>query len=247
MVVVQPGSAGTSGGTGTGAGRQGTPPSSPTLQMGFKYVPLTSWFLAGNLIHYVRPDLQKTWNPDFTYAFGYDDWRPYTISAQYANYGGNRFWPDTHKGEERTNFMSGTFSTAFKFPMPARLNDIVLINPTDSVGCATGVNVTPRYSDNATNKIQEFKRTLALGCKYSFASNWYFNFGLTKFPVQSQKQPWDPDFTYGFGYFDWHPGTWSVQYNNYSGNRLPWNHPPAAGTGHFRNGSITISMSLNIL
>ncbi len=32
---------------------------------------------------------------------------------------------------------------------------------------------------------------------------------------------WDPDFTYGFGYFDWHPRTFSLQHNNYAGNRYP--------------------------
>jgi hypothetical protein len=57
-----------------------------------------------------------------------------------------------------------------------------------------------------------------------------------------QQQPWDPDFTYGIGYYDWHPGTILVQYNNYSGNRLPW-RDKSADTGKFKDGSITISWS----
>ena len=238
MVVLQPGSAG----AGTGAGRQGTPPSSPTLQLGLKYVPLTSWFLAANFLRYVRPNLQKTWNPDFTYAFGYDDWHPYTFSAQYANYGGNRLQPDSGKGEQRTDFMGGTWNAAFKFPLPESLNDLFLISAENSIGCATGVSLTPRYTDSASNSVRNFKRTAALGCKYSFAGNWYFNFSINKFLVKSQQQPWDPDFTYGFGYSDWRPGTLSVQYNNYSGNRFAW-HTPSPGTGRFSNGSITFSTS----
>jgi hypothetical protein len=48
------------------------------------------------------------------------------------------------------------------------------------------------------------------------------------------------------GYFDWHPGTWSVQYNNYSGNRFPWN-PKSPQTGRLKDGSISISIGANWL
>ena len=67
-------------------------------------------------------------------------------------------------------------------------------------------------------------------------------FAFSYYPYPEQKQPWDPDFTYGFGYFDWHPGTISVQYNNYSGNRYPW-HKKSPDTGRFKDGAITISWS----
>jgi hypothetical protein len=58
--------------------------------------------------------------------------------------------------------------------------------------------------------------------------------------MHAQQQPWDPDFTYGFGYFDFHSGTFSVQYNNYSGNRFPWRHR-GPHTGTFAYGGISIS------
>jgi hypothetical protein len=62
------------------------------------------------------------------------------------------------------------------------------------------------------------------------------------YPDKTQQQPWNPDYTYGFGFFDWHPGTISVQYNNYSGNRFKLSDR-AAGTGHFQNGSISVAWS----
>ena len=37
------------------------------------------------------------------------------------------------------------------------------------------------------------------------------------YPFPFQQQPWDPDFTYGFGFFDWHPGSISIQYNKIHG------------------------------
>jgi hypothetical protein len=62
------------------------------------------------------------------------------------------------------------------------------------------------------------------------------------YPKKEQQQPWNPDFTYGFGYFDWHPGQLSIQYNNYSGNRFS-SSEQAKGTGKFNNGSISIAWS----
>ena len=229
-----------------GYGLQGEPASSPTLQFGLKYVPLTSWFASITFLKYLRSDLQKPWNPDFTYVFGYDDWHPYTFSAQYANYGGNRLNPNTARGEKRTNFMAGSWSVSYKFPLPQALESLVLISSDHAMGCTAGASLTPRYSDAATNKVLDNKRTLALGCKYAFGNNWYFNFALPYYLVKKQQQPWDPDFTYGFGYFDWHPGTWSIQYNNYSGTRFPW-HPNSPRTGRFKDGSISISYGANWL
>lgn len=229
-----------------GSSLQGEPTSSPTLQFGLKYVPLTSWFASITVLKYLRADLQKPWNPDFTYAFGYDDWHPYTFSAQYANYGGNRWNPDPAKGEKRTNFMAGSWSVAYKFPLPKPLESLMLIRSDHAMGCTVGATLTPRYSDAATNQVLANKRTLALGCKYAFGNNWYVNVAVPHYLVKKQQQPWDPDFTYGFGYFDWHPGTWSIQYNNYSGNRFPW-HPSSPRTGRFKDGSFSFSFSTNWL
>jgi hypothetical protein len=229
-----------------GSGLQGEPSSSPTLQFGLKYVPLTSWFASITFVKYLRGDLQKPWNPDFTYLFGYDDWHPYTFSAQYANYGGNRLNPDTVKGEKRTNFMAGSWNVSYKFPLPEALESLMLMDSDHAMGCTVGATLTPRFSDAATNKVLANKRTLALGCKYSFGNNWYVNFSVPHYLVKKQQQPWDPDFTYGFGYFDWHPGSWSIQYNNYSGNRFPW-HPKSPRTGRLKDGSISLSIGFNWL
>jgi hypothetical protein len=232
--------------TALSSGLQGEPASSPTLALNLKYVPLTSWFVAATFVKYLRSDLQKPWNPDFTYVFGYDDWHPYTFSAQYSNYGGNRLSPDRSKKERHTTFNAGSWNVSFKFPLPEVLHSLFLISEDDAVGCSVGANYTARYSDAASNTVMKNKRTAALGCKYAFSNNWYFNFAVPQYLVKKQKQPWDPDYTYGFGYFDWHPGTWSIQYNNYSGNRFPWN-PKSPNTGRFKDGSISISIGMTWL
>jgi hypothetical protein len=207
---------------------------------------LTSWYASVNFYQYLSPANREPWNPDFTYAFGYDDWHPYTLSLSYSNYGGNLLNPNKAKGQKITEFSEGTWSLGYKFPMPDFLEDFVLFDSVDSVGCSTSYNHTRTYTDLKSGGKLHNKKSIALGCKYAFENNWYFNFSLVSYPNKEQQQPWDPDYTYGFGYFDWRPGSYSIQYNNYSGNRYPW-RTNTAGSGRLKDGSITISWSNNIL
>ena len=73
---------------------QGPSNVNQTLTLSLKYSIAGAWFVSGTVYHYLDSDQQQAWNPDFTYVFGYSDWRPYTLSLVYSNYGGNRFNPD---------------------------------------------------------------------------------------------------------------------------------------------------------
>ncbi len=228
-----------------GAGVQGGPPVSPTIQFGLRWTPIpqSAWFVQGTFYRYLREERQQPWNPDFSYGFGYDDWRPDTFSFTYANYAGNRFNPDPSAGERRWNFANGQWSAAYKFALPMALRPWFVIREDDQVTCSTGVNLTPRYTDRRSLSIRNNKTSLAFGCRYTMTSNLFASITFLHYPRAGQQQPWDPDFTYSFGHFNWRPGTASLQYSNYSGNRLPW-RDRAANQGSFRNGSISLSWSM---
>ncbi len=211
-----------------------------TATLSLKYSIIGNWFVSGSLYHYLEQDQQQPWNPDFTYVFGYSDFRPYTLSLIYANYGGNRFKAtDT---QDVTNFSQGTWSLGWKFPINKPLLDWLSFTEDGAIGCQTNFNYTPEYFDLASSSYKTGHKTLSLGCKYAIIGNWYVNGTAFYYFDSEQKQPWNPDFTYGFGYFDWRPGTITIQYNNYSGNR--W-HPSDRGeeTGRFIDGSISIAYS----
>jgi len=78
---------------------------------------------------------------------------------------------------------------------------------------------------------------VSVGVRSRFYRRLYVEGRAFLYPSPEQ-QAWDPDFTYGIGWFDWRPGTLSVQYGNYSGNR--WPGRGKAGTDGIRNSSITI-------
>lgn len=196
--------------------------------------------MSGTVYYYWDQEQQQAWNPDYTYVFGYSDWRPYTLSLVYSNYGGNRFNPS---GEEKTtNFKQGTWSLGWKFPITSPFKDWITFTPDGAIGCQLDFNYTPEYFDLASISYKDAHQTLSLGCKYSIYGNWYVNATAFYYFDKTQQQPWNPDYTYGFGYFDWRPGTITLQYNNYSGNR--WRSSERGeDTGRFKDGSITLAYS----
>jgi len=215
-----------------------------------KYNPISYWFFSTTFYGYLDfesrdlwcPDCRAPWDPDFSYTFGYDDWHPYTFSLVYSNYGGNRLKPNKDKGERFTKFREGTFSLGWKYKLPKYIEQLFKVHPTGGIGISINYNLTPLYMDLASLSMKKRKKTLSLSLKYTIYKWWYANITLYYYPDPEQKQPWDPDYTYGFGYFDWHPGTISIQYNNYSGNRYPWNKP-SPDTGRFKDGRISIMWS----
>jgi len=223
-----------------GGGTQGERRANMTLSATITYNPISYWFFSVTFYRYLHPQYQAPWDPDFSYTFGYNDWHPYTFSLVYSNYGGNRLFPK--KGEKFTTFEEGTWSLGWKFVLPQKIERLFTVHKTGGIGCSIHYNYTPRYFDLATLSNKHSKQSLSLNIKYTIYKWWYANVTLYWYPHPDQQQPWDPDFTYGFGYFDWHPGTISIQYNNYSGNRFPWKKR-APNTGRFKDGSICIFWS----
>ena len=186
-------------------------------------------------------DFNGVFKRDFTYSFGYDDWHPYTFSLVYSNFGTNKLFPRKSKGEKFTSFEEGGISFGWKFLIPEEIEKLFLIDQNAHIGCSLNLNMAPRYTDIKTSSRKSWKQNFSLGCKYPIYDWIYFNATVYYYPDKDQQQPFDPDFTYGFGYFDWHPGTVSIQYNNFAGNRFPWRKQKDAGG--FFDGSLTISWS----
>lgn len=227
----------------SGSGREGDlSANNISYSASLKYKPIGSWFISAAVIEYEKSSLQRPWNPDFVYTFGYSDWRPYTLSLVYANYGGNRLNPDRAKGEKATIFKQGAWGLGWKFPIPQKYSKHITFTENGRIGCNVGLSFVPEYFDAKSSELKKWKKAGNFGCKYTIYGAWYVNFTAFYYFDKTQQQPWNPDFTYGFGYFDWRPGTITVQYNNYSGNRWP-GRERAAGTGLFSSGGISVAWS----
>lgn len=224
---------------------QGPPPADMMLYGSLYYFPVGYWFVNVSLFQYISRAQSLPWQPDFSYSFGYSDWHPYTVSLIYGNYGGNKFAPDKTRGEHFTKFEEGTWALGWKFPTPTFLERIVAWHSSSGMGHQINLNLTPSYYNVETADFRGWKTSLSLQTRYTVYEYFYLLCTLYYYPDSKQQQWWDPDFTYGIGYYDWHSGTISVQYNNYSGNRFPW-RTPAAGTGRLLDGILTISWNFTL-
>jgi hypothetical protein len=95
--------------TAQGAGSQGEGATNDTVQLGIKYTPISYWYINTTFIKYLQPELQKSWDSDISYSFGFDDWHPYTLSLSYANTLGNRLLPKKPRFNEGRGHWVGSF------------------------------------------------------------------------------------------------------------------------------------------
>ena len=220
---------------------QGPRASAPTLQASMRARPAANspWFAQATFLRYLRSERQAPWNPDFTYSFGYQSFAPGTWSLVYANYTGTRLHPNRTAGESRWNFSQGEWSIAHRFALPANVRDVMLVGDGDDATCALQGHWMRRYSVATGGDLQGNKKFASLGCRYTRPEGWFTHVTAFAYPQRGQQQPWDPDFTYGFGWSL--PGTdgLTIQYNNYSGNRLP-GRPHGPGEGLLRSGSVML-------
>lgn len=212
--------------------------SSPVAFVDMRYSPKENWFANVTLYGYLED--RQDWQGDFSYSLGYDDWRPNTFSFVYANYNTNRFDPKEDEPVTRPEY--GTISTGYKFLLPEGLKSPAA-NAGDEgrVNCRVGHHYTPRYETDG-GPDRHNKQAASAGCRAPLWRNLFVD--LTAFEyVTGEQQPWDPDYTYSFGWFDWRPNHFSVQYTNYSGTRYPW-RDSTARAGDFGDGAVTVTYNL---
>jgi hypothetical protein len=62
--------------------------------------------------------------------------------------------------------------------------------------------------------------TVGLGLHYQPIGFWFAQITVQAYLEKTRRAPWNGDFTYGFGYDDYHPYTLSLTYSNYGDNRF---------------------------
>ena len=206
---------------------------SQMMLLSLQYSPFSYWF--ANVTFRMPVRHVNKYSPDFRYSFGYDDWHPNTFSLVYGNYGDNRFFPTSNN--RRTYPEQGSWTFAYKFSLPKALEKHLLIQKGDAMTCQVGTTWVPRfYSLDANDRLSN-KHVVLGGCGYSFVQHFFIRFTAFYYPDSSQQQPWDADYTYSFGYSTYKPGTFSIQYNNYSGTRYPGRKDSNA---NFREGTVSL-------
>lgn len=199
------------------------------LNLSMQYSPYSYWF--ANATFRVPISDASKYTTNFRYSFGYDDWHANTFSLVYSNYGDNYLFPSGNK--RRTYFEQGGVTFAYKFTLPKAIEPHLLINKNDSIVCQVGYTWVPRYYSLADNDLKSNKNIFLGGCGYTFKQYYFVRATAFWYPDKQQQQPWNGDFSYSFGYAGYKPGTFSLQYANYSGTRFN-------GNAKFREGTVSL-------
>lgn len=227
----------------TGELRQGEETyRSPRLSLTVRYAPKQRhWFGRVTFHRYLDRSRKAPWNPAFSYSFGYDNWRPNTFALTYDNGSGNRLNPDRGRGEVFTRLEEGVITGQYKIKVPESVERLFVTRPDNRLSASVGLHLTPRFHREGADTRGEWKTAASFGVRHRIVGFWFVEGRAFFYPRAGHQQAWDPDYTFSFGYFDWHPGRVAVQYGNYAGHRFPWrteDRPPA-----FRDGTLTVSWS----
>lgn len=171
-----------------------------------------------------NPRAHARWIADYTYSIGRYNWRPNRVNFGYENYINNKYSDSFKTFTDR--FLEGYYFVSYNH-VPEKLNKNIRIDSTSNLKLIYFVRYAFKYRNENDVTYGGFfngKPTLGAAVRYSIFWNIYLESAVYfYFNPSRQKQPWDPDYTYGFGYFDWRAFRLSVTYGNWAINRFSWN------------------------
>jgi len=178
----------------------------------YKQLQLSTTFF-GNLQRQNLP----FWISDFFYSLKWFNWRPYTFSFGYENFVDNRF--NENADDWGKKFLQGYFFVSFNQPLPKKWLEKIRLDQSTNFTITYMARYHYQYRDEMDN-VLDHKPVMMMSMRYTIWKRLFLEGGVYYYPIAKTKVAWDPDFTYGFGYFDWRPWRVSLTYGNWIGNRF---------------------------
>lgn len=172
-----------------------------------------------------NPKAAARWTSNYTYSVARYNWKPNRFNYGYENYLNNRY-SDSFE-EMKKKFMEGYYFISYSHNLKS-VTDKIMLDSTTNFKFIYFARYAIKYRDQYDVRhggLGSGKPSIGGGLRMTLFWNLYiesavYYYGPAKFGKQ---QPWDPDYTYGFGYFDWRSFRCSLTYGNWAVNRFPWN------------------------
>jgi hypothetical protein len=160
------------------------------------------------------------WISDFTYSIARRNWRSNKINFGYENYQDNQYTDNLDRLAQK--FMEGYYFVSYNLPIPDSLSKKMRIDSTTNYKVSVFGRFGFRYRDQNEKIHYEGKPVAGINARVTLFWNIYVEGGLYYYFTPKFRQlPWDPDYTYGFGYFDYRAFRISITYGNWAVNRFP--------------------------
>lgn len=162
------------------------------------------------------------WTSDYSYAIGRYNWKPNKFNYGYENYLNNKYTDNLKTFGEK--FLEGYYFVSYSNSLPEKITKAISLDYTTNVKFIYFVRYAIKYRDEFNKTFGGIfggKTTLGIAMRYTIYKNIYVEGALYYYTEQFKRQPWDPDYSYGFGFFDWRSFRISVTYGNWAINRFP--------------------------
>jgi hypothetical protein len=162
------------------------------------------------------------WISDYSYTIGRYNWRPNKFNYGYENYLNNKYSDDISTVGEK--FLEGYYFLSYSHNLPEKMTKAISLDGTTNLKFIYFTRYAIKYRDefNETHGgLANGKSTFGVAMRYTIYKNIYVESAVYYYAEPFKRQPWDPDFTYGFGYFDWRSFRLSLTYGNWAINRFP--------------------------
>jgi hypothetical protein len=161
------------------------------------------------------------WISDYSYSIARYNWRPFKINFGYENYVNHKYSDNFDLFLEKVT--EGYFFVSYNLALPDKLLNRIRLDSTSSFKFTPFLRWAFRYRDEHEVVRYEGKPTAGATARLTLFWNIYVEGGVYYyFDPMYRQLPWDPDYTYGFGYFDWRAFRISLTYGNWAINRFPW-------------------------
>lgn len=160
------------------------------------------------------------WISDYSYAIGRYNWRPNKFNFGYENYINNKYTDDLKTMGEK--FLEGYYFLSYTSVFP-KLDKTIRIDSTTNLKFIYFVRYAIKYRDEfevTHGGIWSGKPSLGVASRFTIWRNLYVEGAVYYYTDPTTRQPWDPDYSYGFGYFDWRSFRISLTYGNWAINRF---------------------------
>lgn len=163
------------------------------------------------------------WIADYSYSIGRYNWRPYKFNFGYENYINNKYNDGAALFAEK--FTEGYYFISYGVGLPQKWLDKIKLDSTSNFRLTGFARWAFRYRDAQEVVHYEGKPTLGASCRITLYRSFYVE-GAVYYYFQPMfvQLPWDPDYTYGFGFFDWRAFRVSITYGNWAVNRWRGHH-----------------------
>lgn len=180
------------------------------------------------------------WISDFTYAIGRYNWRPYKVNFGYENYQNNKYTDSPRLLWQKMT--EGYFFVSYGYGLPQNVFRFIRIDSTTSFRFTPFARWAFRYRDEFERVRKEGKPTIGTSARFTLFWNIYVEGAVYYYfqDVGFRQLPWDPDYSYGFGYFDWRSFRLSLTYGNWAVNRWPGKKSPYPNYG-FLDGNFRLT------